>query len=208
MEPYKVPAADARDEFTEKKSRFIGHLFRIGSEEEARERLAALRREYWDAGHNVWAYVLRAGPVRFSDDGEPQGTAGRPTLEVLQREGVFDALCVTTRYFGGILLGAGGLTRAYARAAKLALDAAGIAELRPFALARLRCPYDLLEQVRHALPALECEERQADYGAEVLLALALPAEGWNPFVRALTELSAGRLRPERTGEQMLAKKLR
>lgn len=207
MEPYKLPAGDGADEFVEKKSRFIGHIFVVETEEQVQEHLKALRKQYWDASHNVWAYVLRSGPMRFSDDGEPGGTAGMPTLEVLRREGVFDALCVTTRYFGGTLLGAGGLTRAYARAAKLALDAVGLAEKRPFARGLLRCPYDLLEPVRRALPALDAEEHAADYGAEAALEVFLPADGWARFETALTDLTAGRLRPEYLDEKMFAKKL-
>lgn len=110
------------------------------TEAEARAQLEAVKKREYDARHNCWAYVLHTGQKRYSDDGEPQGTAGQPILNVLEREGVQDVLCVVTRYFGGILLGAGGLCRAYTKAAKDALDDAGISELRPWSVLRLDCP--------------------------------------------------------------------
>ena len=125
MEEYLVPTAFGQAEFVEKKSRFIGHIWPTESEAEALARIEEMRKLHHDATHNVWAYLIKDGPVRFSDDGEPGGTAGMPTLQVLQRERLFNVTCVVTRYFGGILLGAGGLVRAYARGAKIAVDAAG-----------------------------------------------------------------------------------
>ena len=110
--PFRVPCREAEIEYIEKKSRFIGHIYKIQTAEQAQEILTAVRKQYWDATHNVYAYILQNGVMRFSDDGEPQGTSGMPTLEVLKKEAVFDVMCVTTRYFGGILLGAGGLVRA------------------------------------------------------------------------------------------------
>ena len=130
MDEYLIPTKDADAEMIEKKSRFIGHIFRTETEEEALARLKEMRETYWDATHNVYAYVIKDGPTRFSDDGEPGGTAGMPVLDVLQREGVYNVCCVVTRYFGGTLLGTGGLVRAYSRSAKLALDAAGLSQKR------------------------------------------------------------------------------
>lgn len=109
MKPYLVPTKDADAEFVERRSRFIGHIFATDTEEEALARLKQMRETYWDATHNVYAYIIRDGATRFSDDGEPGGTAGMPVLQVLQREEIFNVTCVVTRYFGGILLGAGGL---------------------------------------------------------------------------------------------------
>ena len=127
MSEYLVPFEDAESEFTEKRSRFISHIWRVETEAEARERIEEMKKRYYDARHNCWCYRLREGGVeRYSDDGEPQGTAGQPMLNVFQRENVNDVVCVVTRYFGGILLGAGGLVRAYSAAAKDALDGAGI----------------------------------------------------------------------------------
>ena len=108
-EDYFIPGAAAQSEFTEKKSRFISHLWPVASEEEARARIEEMRKTYYDARHNCWCYLLREGGVlRYSDDGEPQGTAGQPMLNVFQRRAISNVCCVVTRYFGGVLLGAGG----------------------------------------------------------------------------------------------------
>ena len=113
MTEYYIPTQASETEFVEKRSRFIGHVWRVDSEEEARARIEEMKKRYYDARHNCWCYLIKDGPVRYSDDGEPQGTAGQPMLNVFQREGVVNVVCVVTRYFGGILLGAGGLVRAY-----------------------------------------------------------------------------------------------
>ena len=134
MEQFLVPAGEGASEYMEKKSRFLGLIVPVTTEAEARARLEAVKKQEYDARHNCWAYILHSGQKRYSDDGEPQGTAGQPILNVLEREGVQDVLCVVTRYFGGILLGAGGLCRAYTKAAKDALDDAGISELRPWSV--------------------------------------------------------------------------
>ena len=110
MEEYLVPTAFGEDEFIEKKSRFIGRVWPVETEEAALEKIQEMKKKHYDATHNCWAYIIKDGAVRFSDDGEPGGTAGMPMLQVLQREGLFNVVCVVTRYFGGILLGAGGLS--------------------------------------------------------------------------------------------------
>ena len=125
MDEYLIPTKDSEAEFVEKRSRFIGRIWHTETEDEALACIKKMREQHWDATHNVYAYIIKDGPTRFSDDGEPGGTAGMPTLQVLQREGLYNVCCVVTRYFGGILLGAGGLVRAYAKGAKIAVDAAG-----------------------------------------------------------------------------------
>ena len=204
----KVPWQEAQVEYVEKKSRFIGHIYKIETVQQAQERLAAARKQYWDASHNVYAYILRDGTMRFADDGEPQGTSGMPTLDVLKKEGISDVLCVTTRYFGGTLLGAGGLVRAYSHTCKLALDAAGQAEMIPYAQVKLDCPYALLEQVRRLLPDYEAQETGADFGAEVVLTASLPKEKLEAFSQKLLDATAGRLHPEYLGKQLFAKKVK
>ena len=136
MTEYIVPYQDAESEFTEKRSRFITHLYKVETEAEARARIEEMKKKYYDARHNCWCYLLGGSVVRYSDDGEPQGTAGQPMLAVFQREHVTNVLCVVTRYFGGILLGAGGLTRAYSKSARDALAAAGVAALGLWTAAR------------------------------------------------------------------------
>lgn len=208
MEQLLIPAGEGVSEYIEKKSRFLGLVVPVATEAEARARLEAVKKWEYDARHNCWAYVLRTGQKRYSDDGEPQGTAGQPILNVLEREGVQDALCVVTRYFGGILLGAGGLCRAYTKAAKDALDGAGISELRPWSVVRFSCPYALFERVK-----LELEKRggmptETDYGADVRMTAVLPEPEEAAFAKALQELSAGSLIPERTGTELRGVRVR
>ena len=112
MTEYLTPAAYGTDELTEKRYRFIGQVWKTETEEDARAHIEETRKRYYDARHNCWCYVLRSGAVRYSDDGEPQGTAGQPMLNVFQSAGITDVCCVVTRDFGGVLLGAGGLVRA------------------------------------------------------------------------------------------------
>ena len=143
MDGYRTIEAPARDEFTERRSRFIGHIAPVATDEEAVAFVNAIRDQHREATHNVYAYVLRQDQLtRFSDDGEPQGTAGKPVLEVVLREGLVDVAVVVTRYFGGILLGAGGLVRAYAQGAKTAIDAARVLNMQPAALVELDMGYD------------------------------------------------------------------
>ena len=130
-------------EIVEKKSRFIATVRPVASEEEALAFIEEMKKKYWDARHNSSAFVIGRNQelMRFSDYGEPQGTAGQPMLNVFQREGVTNVCCVVTRYFGGILLGAGGLVRAYTQSAKDALDAAGISVVRRWVEVAVPCPY-------------------------------------------------------------------
>ena len=195
MEQYLIPAKEGASEYIEKKSRFLGLIVPVTTEAEARAQLDAVKKREYDARHNCWAYILHSGQKRYSAAGEPQGTAGQPILNVLEREAVKDVLCVVTRYYGGILLGAGRLCRAYTKAAKDALDDAGISELRPWSVLRLDCPYALFERVK-----LELEKRggtviSSEYGAQIALTAALPEPGEAVFAKALQELSAGSLVP-------------
>ena len=208
MEQYLIPAKEGTSEYIEKKSRFLGLIVPVTSEAEARAQLDAVKKREYDARHNCWAYILHSGQKRYSDDGEPQGTAGQPILNVLEREGVQDVLCVVTRYFGGILLGAGGLCRAYTKAAKDALDDAGLSELRPWSVLQLDCPYALFERVK-----LELEKRggtviSSEYGAQIALTAALPEPEEAVFAKALQELSAGSLVPEKTGTELRGVRVR
>ena len=191
MTEYLVPTRPSETQFTEKRSTFIGHVWPAASEEEARACIDEMKKKYHDARHNCWCYLLKDGPVRYSDDGEPQGTAGQPMLGVFQKEGVSNVCCVVTRYFGGILLGAGGLTRAYGAAAKLALDAAGISRMRLWAVLAVPCPYSLYERMRLLVEKCGGAVESADFGADVALTVLLPAEDAEAFREQVTELSAG-----------------
>ena len=201
MDEYLIPTKDADAEMIEKKSRFIGHIFRTETEEEALARLKEMRETYWDATHNVYAYVIKDGPTRFSDDGEPGGTAGMPVLDVLQREGVYNVCCVVTRYFGGTLLGTGGLVRAYSRSAKIALDAAGLSQKRVWERVEIPCPYGLFEQVKNEIAAHDGMIQTTEFGAGVQIGAIFPAAGTEAFLRRLTDLSSGRVTAARAGQE-------
>jgi len=194
MDSYLTPFGYGEAEYVEKRSRFIGQVWRVEDENEARARIDEVRSLHHDARHHCWCYTLRTGGLlRYADDGEPQGTAGQPMLNVFQREGVLNAVCVVTRYFGGILLGAGGLTRAYGGTAKLALDAAGICRMGLWSTLALPCPYALYEQLRLLAGRFDGTVIGTDFGAEVVLTVALPSEQRDAFQDAVTELSAGKL---------------
>lgn len=193
MTEYLVPTQDASVEFIERRSRFIGHIFCTDTEEQALLRIKQMRETHWDATHNVYAYIIKGGATRFSDDGEPGGTAGMPVLQVLQREEIYNVTCVVTRYFGGILLGAGGLVRAYAHSAKLALDAAGRSLKRVWTRVYLPCPYSWYERLRLEVATFGGIVRGTDFGADVEFDLLLPELQVAPFLERVTDLSAGKL---------------
>ncbi len=200
MTEYLVPFEAAESEFTEKRSRFISHIWPVETEAEARARIDEMKKQYYDARHNCWCYVLREGAVRYSDDGEPQGTAGQPMLAVVQREGVVNVCCVVTRYFGGILLGAGGLTRAYTKGAKDALTAAGLCRMSNWTLWDVPCTYPLFERVKQELSAAGALAGEVDYGADITIHAAFPYGAAEEFADRLTELSAGTLTMTHRGE--------
>lgn len=193
MESYRIPAGQGASEYIEKKSRFLGCVFPVETEEEAKAQLETVRKQEYDARHHCWCYILKSGAKRYSDDGEPQGTAGQPMLNVFEREGVENVLCVVTRYFGGILLGTGGLCRAYTKAAKDALDDAGVAEMRAWQTLLLPCPYALFERVKLELEKQGGVLEDTEYGADILMRVLLPQEKTDGFMLSMQELSAGKM---------------
>ena len=204
MDEYLVPSEYGEDEFIEKKSRFIGRIWPVETEEEALARIQEMKRKHYDATHDCWAYIIRDGAVRFSDDGEPGGTAGMPMLQVLQREGLFNVVCVVTRYFGGILLGAGGLVRAYTKGAKIAVDAAGKSMKRVWTVLYVPCPYSYYERVRLEVEAFGGIVRKADFGAEVELELLFPEAKTQEFLDRLTDMTAGTVESMEIGQEYRA----
>ena len=191
MKQFRVPYEPAESEFAEKRSRFIGHIWPVETEEEAQAHIKAMKSQYYDARHNCWCYLIGDNIVRYSDDGEPQGTAGQPMLKVFPRENVTNVCCVVTRYFGGILLGAGGLTRAYSRSAKETLSAAGAATMGLWRQVRLHCPYPLLERVKLEIGTWGGLIDNTEYGADVTVTASMPEDGAEQLQDRLTELSAG-----------------
>ena len=204
MDEYLVPSEYGEDEFIEKKSRFIGRIWPVETEEEALARIQEMKKKHYDATHNCWAYIIRDGAVRFSDDGEPGGTAGMPMLQVLRREGLFNAVCVVTRYFGGILLGAGGLVRAYTKGAKIAVDAAGKSMKRVWTVLYVPCPYSFYERVRLEAEGFGGIVRKADFGAEVELELLFPEAKTQEFLDRLTDMTAGTVESMEIGQEYRA----
>ena len=201
MTEYYIPTRESEATFVEKRSEFIGHVWRVESEEEARAHIEATKKKHYDARHNCWCYIIRGGAVRYSDDGEPQGTAGQPMLNVFQREGVENVCCVVTRYFGGILLGAGGLVRAYTQSAKDALDAAGISVVRRWVAMEVPCTYGQFESVRREVLSFDGVVENVDYGADVVLSALLPEEKAADFAAHILDTSAGTIEVLEAGEE-------
>ena len=202
MTEYLIPSGAGEAELTEKRSRFLGHVRPVETEDEARAFIAEMKKKYYDARHNCWCYLIRGGPERYSDDGEPQGSAGIPMLEVFRREGVTNAVCVVTRYFGGVLLGTGGLLRAYTQSAKDALDAAGLSVVRRWLEASVPCPYAMLERIKIETAAFGGSVDGLDYGAEVTLRVLLPEERAEDYCARIFDLGAGKIKVQITGESL------
>ena len=193
---YRTIEKQACAEFVERRSRFLGAACPVTDEAQAQAFIARRKKEHWDASHNVYAYVLRQGQLmRFSDDGEPQGTAGKPVLEVILREGLTDVAVVVTRYFGGILLGAGGLVRAYAQGAKTAVDAAQVLNMQPAAVLELDMGYDFYGKATYILPKYEVVTLDSIFAEGVRLRLLCKKARLPAFRKELEELSSGTVAP-------------
>ncbi len=204
MTEYFIPTGSGESEYTEKRSRFLGHIRYVETEEEAKTFIAETKKKFYDARHNCWCYIIRGGAERYGDDGEPQGTAGIPMLEVLRREGVTNAVCVVTRYFGGVLLGAGGLLRAYTKSAKDALDAAGISVVRRWVECELPCSYSQAERLKNEIAAAGGVVTDMEYAAAVTIKALVPEESADDFGAKMTDLTAGSAQVSVTGESFKA----
>ena len=204
MTEYYVPTGAGESEYVEKRSRFLGHVRPVESEDEARAFSAEIKKQHYDARHNCWCYLLQDGPERYSDDGEPQGTAGIPMLEVFRREGIRNVVCVVTRYFGGVLLGAGGLFRAYTKAAKDALDDAGRSVVRRWVALEIGCSYAALERYKLEIAAFDGAVDRIDYGAGVTICALLPEERSEAFRARVADISGGAVKAEIRGERFQA----
>ena len=188
--------------YEEKKSKFIGEAYRIGSEEEALSILEETRKRYYDARHHCYAYVLglKEDTVKCSDDGEPQKTAGVPILNVIRGAGLTDVLVVVTRYFGGTLLGTGGLQRAYTKAASLAVADGGVLKRSPAALFRISASYTDFGKIRYYLSESGLGVSDETFTDEVRCSVSVPLAMESGFVKKLQDLTAGKARQERLGE--------
>lgn len=193
LEPYKIIAYGGRGEIEEKKSRFIAHVASAETEEDALSFIEAMRRQFWDARHNCYAYVLgeHAQTVRFSDDGEPAGTAGRPILEVLLNSGIRNLVVVVTRYFGGVLLGTGGLVRAYTKAAQAGLAASDVRTMCYGYEMIFVTDYNGIGKIQYLLGQRGIPVK-ADYAEKVSVRIHVPYEDRDAVIHEVTEATAGK----------------
>ena len=198
-EVFRTVLQDSEEKLEEKRSVFISAVRRVATEEEAQAFVKERKKLHPDARHTVYAYLLRSGAARYSDDSEPQGTAGMPTLEAIRRTGLEDVVVATTRYFGGILLGAGGLVRAYAGAAHAALAAAGVAEYLPFTYYAIDCTYPDYQKIQPELARIGVTDRGTDFTDRVRIAIGIPSNKGEELCRRIEELTAGRSLPLETG---------
>lgn len=191
---YRTIKQEASDEFIEKKSTFIGHIKRVQSEEEAKNFINKIKSDHREARHNVYAYVIgeNLGIQRYSDDGEPQGTGGIPVLEVIKKAEITDACVVVTRYFGGILLGAGGLTRAYTKGAAIAIKASGIVEKVSAARVTIEIEYELLGKLQYLIEQKGWFLEGIDYGERVILEIIGEEEANRELIEEVSALSKGK----------------
>ena len=199
-ELYVTIARPATIEFEEKRSLFIGNAIPCTTEEAAAAFVKEKKREFSDATHNVWAYYMKGGVLaRYSDDCEPQGTAGMPTLDAIRKSGACDICVVVTRYFGGILLGAGGLVRAYSKAAADAVSAAGIVTYERFAEISVVCTYSEYPKIENELPKFGAIVDSTDFGAEVAIRFAVKEGLFESVQKKLAEMTAGRVVAQKLG---------
>lgn len=202
MKPYKTLLRAASDEVVINKSRFIGSASPASTVEEALAFLDGIRARYRDASHNCYAYIIgrNAGIMRYSDDGEPGGTAGMPIIEVMKARGVVDCAVVVTRYFGGVLLGAGGLTRAYSHSCAMALDASGVCEMHPTETWLMEVAYPLWDKARHVMKGLPVKQLSAEFGSTVVFEIAVKSVDSEAVRAELTRVTDGRLEAMLTDE--------
>lgn len=197
---YKTVSRSAKDEFIEKRSRFIGYCKPISSEQEAIDFINEKRGEHWNATHNVYAYSLREGNIkRYSDDGEPSGTAGMPTLDVITKNEIYDVCVVVTRYFGGVLLGTGGLVRAYSHGAKLALDAGGIVLMQSCDICSLKCSYNQYGKITSLIIDMGAVVDDTIFEADVLIKFHIKSQKLPNLNKMLADLTCGEVQVDLDG---------
>lgn len=187
-------------EFTEKRSHFIATCQPVKTEGEALDFISSLRSRFWDASHNCYAYILRSGVQRYSDDGEPQGTAGVPMLEVLKKEELTDVAVVATRYFGGILLGGGGLARAYSRTATIGISAAVKIPLEECLLLRISCDYSLFNKFQSSITELGGGVDVSEFTDKIVIHFHFPEEKLEGLIERLSNIAGKEIIFEKEGK--------
>ena len=192
MEEYRIPAGPSEAELVEKKSRFIGQVFPAETEEEARACIEAVRKKHYDARHHCFCYRLANGTVRASDDGEPQGTAGKPILETLLNENLHNTLIVVTRYFGGTLLGTGGLVRAYGQSSKEGIRNSVIQKVCEGISFKLTVDYNSIGKIKYIMGQMGITDAQEEYGQNVVLSILMKKDEYNEFNTKVTDATGGK----------------
>lgn len=201
---YKTINSYGEETYIVKKSRFIGYAKQVTTAQQALDFISEIKQKHKDARHNVSAYFLRDGNKRYSDDGEPQGTAGIPTLEVIEKQEICDVCVVVTRYFGGILLGTGGLVRAYSHTAALAIEAAGIVTMNQSKQFRMQFDYTLYGKMSYILPEFTHKLIDTSFDQLVNMDIVIKSDEADEFINKITELSAGSVIPEMVCEKYFA----
>ena len=198
---YKTVANEASDEFVEKRSRFIGYVKPVRTEEEAVAFINQKRSEHWDARHNVYAYSLREGNIkRYSDDGEPSGTAGMPVLDVIVKNEIYDVCVVVTRYFGGVLLGTGGLVRAYSQGSKIALESGGVVLMQSCLLCETSCSYTRYGKVSSLIMESGATVDDTIYESDVKIKFHIPPGLLDGLNKKLADATSGEVQAVSDGE--------
>ncbi len=199
---YKTVKIESSDEFTEKRSRFIGYVKPVKTEAEAAEFINSIRSKHWDARHNVYAYSLREGNIkRYSDDGEPSGTAGMPVLDVITKNEVYDVCVVVTRYFGGVLLGTGGLVRAYSQGSKIALEAGQVVLMQNCLVCSLTCSYNQYGKISSLIPDNGGVIDDSVFETDVKLSFHIKPDGLPALNKRLADLTSGEVQAVSDSEQ-------
>ena len=199
---YKTVKIESSDEFTEKRSRFIGYVRPVKTEAEATEFINSIRSKHWDARHNVYAYSLREGNIkRYSDDGEPSGTAGMPVLDVITKNEVYDVCVVVTRYFGGVLLGTGGLVRAYSQGSKIALEAGQVVLMQNCLVCSLTCSYNQYGKISSLIPDNGGVIDDSVFETDVKLKFHIKPDGLPALNKKLADLTSGEVQAISDSEQ-------
>ena len=203
---YKTVKLNTNDEFVEKRSRFIGYCKPVTTEQEAIDFINKIKKDHWDATHNVYAYSLREGQIkRYSDDGEPSGTAGMPALDVILKNDVVDVVVVVTRYFGGVLLGTGGLVRAYAKGCKVALEAANIVTMELCSQCKISCSYNQYGKINTLVMQKGGYVDNCDFADNVIIDFHMPVDLVNSLNKSLADATAGEITVEILGENYYEK---
>ena len=202
MKEYKTVEFENSDEFIEKKSKFIGYVMPVKTQEEATEFINRIKTKHWDATHNVYAYVLQENNIqRYSDDGEPSGTAGVPVLDVILKNNLVDVCVVVTRYFGGTLLGAGGLVRAYSHGSKIAVESGNIITMAPCSILNACVDYSFYDRLNILLNDFNANIEDTQFSDNVSVTFSIKQEKTDDLQNKLTDLSNGLYKLNKIGEK-------